>query len=91
VVNHLNDRGDTECTVVLVTDGRATVGEPDPVTAARTALEALARTGARLVVLDTETGTSRLSLAAELATATGAEYRRLDAAGTDLEATVRAL
>jgi magnesium chelatase subunit D len=90
VVGHLADRGDSACTVVLVTDGRATVGEPDPVTAARTSLEALARTGARLVVLDTETGPSRLSLAAELATAAGAEYRHLDASA-DLETTVREL
>ncbi len=64
-------RGDADCTVVLVTDGRATVGEPDPVTAARVSFEALARTGARLVVLDTETGPSRLSLATELATSVG--------------------
>jgi magnesium chelatase subunit D len=90
VVSHLTDRADSECTVVLVTDGRATVGEPDPLTAARTSFAALARTGARLVVLDTETGPSRLSLAAELATAAGAEYRHLDASG-DLEATVREL
>ena len=91
VVAHLTGRGDTDCTVVLVTDGRATVGEPDPVTAARTSFEALARTGVRLVVIDTETGPSRLSLAVELATSVGAEYRQLDAAGTDLETTVRAL
>jgi magnesium chelatase subunit D len=91
VVSQLMDRGDTECTVVLVTDGRATVGEPDPLTAARTSFEALARTGARLVVLDTETGPSRLSLAAELATAAGAEYRHLDSSNPDLETTVRHL
>ena len=84
-------RGDTDCTVVLVTDGRATVGEPDPVTAARVSFEALARTGARLVVLDTETGPSRLSLATELATSVGAEYRHLEATGADLETTVREL
>jgi magnesium chelatase subunit D len=90
VVSHLTDRGDTGCTIVLVTDGRATVGEPDPVSAARTSFAALARTGARLVVLDTETGPSRLSLAAELAAAAGVEYRHLDAAA-DLETTVRAL
>jgi magnesium chelatase subunit D len=91
VVEHLTDRGETDCTVVLVTDGRATVGEPDPVTAARVSFEALARTGARLVVLDTETGPSRLSLAVELATSAGAEYRQLDATGVDLETAVRAL
>jgi magnesium chelatase subunit D len=91
VVSHLTDRGDNECTVVLVTDGRATVGQPDPVTAARTSFEALARTGARVVVLDTETGPSRLSLAADLASAAGVEYRHLDASRTDLETTVREL
>jgi magnesium chelatase subunit D len=91
VVNGLTDRGDVECTVVLVTDGRATAGEPDPVTAARTSFAALARTGARVVVLDTETGPSRLSLAAELAAAAEVEYRHLDASITDLETTVREL
>ncbi len=84
-------RGDADCTVVLVTDGRATVGEPDPVTAARASFDALARTGARLVVLDTETGPSRLSLAGELAASAGAEYRHLEATGADLETTVREL
>jgi magnesium chelatase subunit D len=89
VVTGLLERGDAGCTVVVVTDGRATVGEPDPVAAARRAFDALGRTGARLLVIDTETGPARLSLAAELAHAAGAEYRRLDPGGADLEAVVR--
>ena len=81
-----------DSTVVVVTDGRATVGEPDPVTAAREAMARLGRTGARLVVLDTETGHTRLGLAGELAAASGAECLPLDVGQTpSLEGVVRGL
>ena len=79
-------------TVVVVTDGRATVGEPDPVTAAHEAMARLGRTGARVVVLDTETGHTRLGLAGELAAASGAECLSLDVAQpSSLEGIVREL
>ena len=79
-------------TVVVVTDGRATVGEPDPVAAAHEAMARLGRTGARVVVLDTETGHTRLGLAGELAAASGAECLSLDVAqASSLEGIVREL
>jgi magnesium chelatase subunit D len=79
-------------TVVVVTDGRATVGAPDAVTAAHEAMARLGRTGARVVVLDTETGPTRLGLAGELAATAGAECLSLDVGqASSLEGTVRGL
>jgi magnesium chelatase subunit D len=79
-------------TVVIVTDGRATVGEPDPVTAGHEAMTRLGRTGARVIVLDTESGHIRLGLAGELASASGAECLSLDVAQpSSLEGIVREL
>jgi magnesium chelatase subunit D len=68
-----------EHTVVIVTDGRATGQQPDPIAAADVAMRRLAATGARVVVLDTETDHVRLAHAVQLAEAVGAEYMHLDA------------
>ena len=79
-------------TVVVVTDGRATGGDRDPIAAAHQSMGRLTNTGARVVVLDTETGHARLGYAIELAEAAGAECLRLDAPGPDgLERLVRSL
>ena len=58
--------------LVLLTDGRATVG-PDP----RTAAARLRSLGATSFVVDTEEGYVRLRMAGELAGAMGARYLRL--------------
>jgi magnesium chelatase subunit D len=58
--------------LVLLTDGRATVG-PDP----RTAAARLRSLGATSFVVDTEEGYVRLGMAGELAGAMGARYLRL--------------
>lgn len=79
-------------TVVVVTDGRATGGDRDPIAAAHQSMGRLANTAARIVVLDTETGHARLGYAMELADAAGVECLRLDAPGPDgLERLVRSL
>jgi magnesium chelatase subunit D len=52
--------------LVLITDGRAT-GSGDPVTQAKRAADALARTGATSIVVDAEEGPVRLGLAGVLA------------------------
>ncbi len=81
-----------ECTVVVVTDGRATAGGPDPVGEAWLAMERLARTGARIVVLDTEAGHTRLGLAHDLADHVGATHLLLDAHDpTHMERAIRSL
>jgi magnesium chelatase subunit D len=81
-----------DCTVVIVTDGRATVGQPDPLAAAHESMGRLARTGARIVVIDSETGPSRLGCAVELAQAVGARCLPMNTAGVeDLERVVRTL
>ncbi len=57
--------------VLLVTDGRANAGDPDPPDAARRAAVALRREGATLAVVDSEQGPVRLGMAAALAEAAG--------------------
>jgi magnesium chelatase subunit D len=78
--------------VIVVTDGRATSGGPQPVQAARNAAAYLGSLGVATVVVDAEQGQVRLGLPAELAQHMGALPLRLDelAAGT-LAGTVRGL
>jgi magnesium chelatase subunit D len=66
--------------LVVVTDGRATAraGDPDPVTAAHQAAGLLAAAGVTSVVVDCESGTIRLGLAAGLARALDGALLRLD-------------
>jgi magnesium chelatase subunit D len=66
--------------LVVVTDGRATSrsGEPDPVTAADQAAGLLAAARVTSVVVDCESGTIRLGLAAGLARALDGALLRLD-------------
>jgi magnesium chelatase subunit D len=76
--------------VVLLTDGRATVGATDPVAASRQAAGRLAATGSQVVVVDAETGPVRLGLCRPLAAALGADLVSLDSlAGGGLERLVR--
>ena len=56
--------------MVLLTDGRAT-GADDAVERSRASAARLAQAGVPVVVIDAETGTPRLGLAAELAAAAG--------------------
>jgi magnesium chelatase subunit D len=63
---------------VLITDGRATAGGADPWAAALDAARELAATRSRCLVIDAETGPTRLGLARKLATALGAEHLELD-------------
>ncbi len=79
-----------DCHVVVLTDGRATAGPGDPVVARLEAAARLARTAAQIVIVDTESGPTRLGLARELADAIGAPCFRLDELGSDLERAVRA-
>ena len=81
-----------DCTVIVVTDGRATSGGDEPVAAAHLSIERLAGTGARVVVLDTETGPARLHLARGLADRIGATVLPLDISDEgNLERTVRSI
>jgi len=66
--------------LVLVSDGRATAGPPsvEPLDAARQAAVAARLRGVTAVVVDVETGTTRLGLAAELAATMGARHVTLD-------------
>ena len=72
-----------DCHVVLVTDGRATNGDGDPVSASRIAAARLSPLTVRFVVIDTETGGTRLGLARELAESIDADYLHVDSLGTD--------
>jgi len=78
--------------IVVVTDGRATAG-PDAPADALAAATAVRAAGVPALVLDAETGTPRLGLAARLAAALGADCRPVAdlTAGTlhDLTATRR--
>ena len=81
-----------DCTVIVVTDGRATSGGEEPVAAAHLSIERLAGTGARVVVLDTETGPARMHLARALADRVGATVLPLDISDEgNLERTVRSI
>ena len=69
--------------LVMLTDGRATFAsdDQDPLDAARTVASEIARRAVDAVVIDAETGTPRLGLAAELAVAMGATYLHIDHLG----------
>ena len=60
-------RDDLEPLIVLITDGRATVGSPDPVGAAHAAAARVAAARVPVLVIDAEQDTARLGIAAELA------------------------
>lgn len=80
---------------VIITDGRATAGEPDPLEASEAAAAELAATGASCLVIDAETGPVRLGLARSLASSLSADHVSLDdlqgAGGPDgLAAAIRA-
>ena len=78
--------------MVVVTDGRATSGSSDPIAAAHHAMGHLARTGGRIVVLDTETGPTSLGLASQIAERVGATHLPLDVRDeAQLERVVRSL
>ncbi len=68
--------------VVLVTDGRATAG-PDALERAQRIAAQWHRTGAQAVVVDCETGSFRLGLAAELAALMGADHLPLGQVAAD--------
>lgn len=68
--------------MVVLTDGRATSGGPDPLAAAMTAATQLAKVADDVVIVDTESGYPRLGLAGSLA---GAARARLVPLG-DLDA-----
>ena len=69
--------------LILLTDGRATYASDgqDPLDAARTVASEVARRAVDAVVIDAETGTPRLGLAAELAQVMGATYLHIDRLG----------
>lgn len=67
--------------LVLLTDGRATLGEPDPLTAALDAARRVGALGLPATVVDTEVGHPRLRLAAEVARAMDATLVGLDELG----------
>ena len=81
-----------DCHVVVITDGRATAGDDaDPVAASHAAAARLASAVDRVVVIDTESGHTRLGLARAMAESIGAHYVHLDALGpSGLESAVRA-
>jgi magnesium chelatase subunit D len=66
--------GGPDPVAVLITDGRATAGGDDPLAAAQQAAHELAATGTPCLVLDAETGPTRLGLARALAATLGAEH-----------------
>lgn len=82
-------------TVVIVTDGRATgatsMSGQDPLAATREAMHRLAATGARIILVDTETGPTKLGYVAELAEAVRAEYVTLGTDPSSIERAVRSL
>jgi magnesium chelatase subunit D len=69
--------------LIMLTDGRATYASngQDPLDAARAVASEIARRAVDAVVIDAETGTPRLGLAAELAQAMGATYLHIDHLG----------
>ena len=75
--------------LVLVSDGRAT-GGPDALDASRSAARRIAAAGLAAVVVDAETGATRLGLARELANAMAATCLHLDdLVDGSLERTIR--
>jgi len=80
--------------LVLVTDGRATAAPEgdDPVAAAHDAALAVRQRGVSAVVVDAESGATRLGLAREVAQAMGAKYLTLpELSARTLEAVVRSV
>jgi magnesium chelatase subunit D len=78
--------------IVVVTDGRATAGGPEPAAAALTAGAEVARAGFEALVVDAEDGDIRLGLARSLAEAMGARYVALpDLSGESLARAVSAV
>ena len=73
--------GGPDPVAVLITDGRATAGGDDPLAEAHRAAAELAATGTPCLVLDAETGRSRLGLAKTLADHLGADHVELAALG----------
>ena len=69
--------------IIAITDGRATAadGDANPLDAALAAASDIARRSIDAVVLDAETGSPRLGLAAELAATMGAAHIHLDDLG----------
>lgn len=83
-------------TIVIVTDGRATdaTANPgrEPLATAREALRSLASTGARIILIDTENGHTRLGHVARLAEEIRADYIQLDQTDpASLERAVRSM
>ena len=75
--------------VVLITDGRAT-GAADAVERSQASAARLAAAGVAIVVVDAESGATRLGLAAELARAAGGPCLPLDGlVDGSLERTIR--
>ncbi len=64
--------------VVAITDGRATSGSPDPLSAALSAAGELRKRKVPVVVIDTEEGPVRLGMAVDLARAAGGISMRLE-------------
>ena len=73
--------GGPDPVAVLITDGRATAGGDDPLAEAHRAAAELAASGTPCLVLDAETGRSRLGLAKTLADHLGADHVELAALG----------
>lgn len=71
-------QGELSPVAVIITDGRATAGGPDPVEASQAAAAELAATGASCLVIDAETGPVRLGLARSLASSLSAEHVSLE-------------
>lgn len=71
-------RGGQSPIAVIITDGRATAGGPDPVQASEAAAARLAATGTPCMVIDAETGPVRLGLAKTLASALSADHVHLE-------------
>ena len=86
-----NDRSGRRPLLVVVSDGRATAAvDDDPVAAARRAAAAVRTRGVDAVVVDAETGSGRLGLAADIAHEMGARYLRLgEVSAGALEHTLR--
>ena len=92
IVGGVTGDSSLDCTVILVTDGRATAGGDHPMDAAHLSMQRLAMTGVRIVVLDTETGPVRLGLARALAEQVSATVIPLDIGDeSQLERTIRSL
>lgn len=84
--------GDRRPLMIVVSDGRATAapGAPDAVASAHIVAERIATQGVDAIVIDAETGPTKLGLAKELATTLGARHLALDElTATGIETAVR--